>query len=202
MFLRQALVNLLHNAVKHSPIGGSISVSVWKKEAGFIELQVADNGPGIPLEHQSKVFDRFYRVDQSRSRDAGGAGLGLAIAKWAVEAHGGEIRLRNAVDGGCTFFAFNCQLCNGMRRLSWAVRAPGYRRTRVPRWERLLAAETDGLTGGRSRLKVDCSQNWLPHKAASVKVRTLRNRLSRDGLRSWEWESARTIGAAFGILTP
>jgi signal transduction histidine kinase len=103
VFLRQALVNLLHNAVKHSPLGGSISVSVWKKPAGFIELQVADSGPGIPLEHQARVFDRFYRVDQSRSRDAGGAGLGLAIAKWVVEAHRGEIRLRNAAGGGCIF---------------------------------------------------------------------------------------------------
>jgi heavy metal sensor kinase len=102
VFLRQALVNLLHNAVKHSPMGGSISVCVWKK-AGSIELQVADSGPGIPPEHQAKVFDRFYRADPSRSRDAGGAGLGLAIAKWVVEAHGGEIRLRNAVDGGCIF---------------------------------------------------------------------------------------------------
>jgi heavy metal sensor kinase len=103
VFLRQALVNLLHNAVKHSPIGGSISVSVWKTEAGFIELQVADSGPGIPVEHQAKVFDRFYRVDPSRSREAGGAGLGLAIAKWVVDAHGGEIRLRNAGEKGCVF---------------------------------------------------------------------------------------------------
>jgi signal transduction histidine kinase len=59
--------------------------------------------PWIPPEHQAKVFDRFYRVDQSRSRDAGGAGLGLAIAKWAVEAHGGEIRLLNAAEEGCIF---------------------------------------------------------------------------------------------------
>jgi heavy metal sensor kinase len=102
VFLRQAMVNLLHNAVKYSPMGGSISVSVWKK-ADFIELQVADSGPGIPPEHQAKVFDRFYRVDQSRSRDAGGAGLGLAIAKWAVEAHGGEIRLCNVPESGCIF---------------------------------------------------------------------------------------------------
>jgi heavy metal sensor kinase len=102
VFLRQALVNLVHNAVKHSPIGGSISASAWKK-ADSIELQVADSGPGIPLEHQAKVFDRFYSVDLSRSRDAGGAGLGLAIAKWVVEAHGGEIRLRNTEEGGCVF---------------------------------------------------------------------------------------------------
>ena len=102
VFLRQALVNLVHNAVKHSPIGGSIFVSAWRK-GDSIELQVADSGSGIPLEHQAKVFDRFYRVDLSRSRDAGGAGLGLAIAKWVVEAHGGEIRLRNVAEGGCVF---------------------------------------------------------------------------------------------------
>jgi signal transduction histidine kinase len=83
-------------------MGGSISVSVWRK-AEFIELQVADSGPGIPPEHQAKVFDRFYRVDSSRSRDAGGAGLGLAIAKWVVEAHGGTIHLRNVPESGCIF---------------------------------------------------------------------------------------------------
>jgi heavy metal sensor kinase len=103
VFLRQALVNLLHNAVKHSAMGGSISVCVWKK-ANSVELQVADSGPGIPPEHQAKVFDRFYRVDSARSRDAGGAGLGLAIAKWVVEAHGGMISLRNAPENGCIFF--------------------------------------------------------------------------------------------------
>jgi heavy metal sensor kinase len=103
VFLRQAIVNLLHNAVKHSPVGGSISVTVWRNDAGFVELRVADSGPGIPLEHQGKVFDRFYRVDSSRSREAGGAGLGLAIAKWVVEAHGGEIRLQNAAVTGSIF---------------------------------------------------------------------------------------------------
>jgi signal transduction histidine kinase len=95
------LVNLLHNAVKYSPMGGAISVSVWKK-AGAVEIEVADSGPGIPPEHQAKVFDRFYRVDRSRSRDPGGAGLGLAIAKWVVEAHGGAIAIRNT-EVGCAF---------------------------------------------------------------------------------------------------
>jgi heavy metal sensor kinase len=104
VFLRQALVNLVHNAVKHSPIGGSIAVSVWQKEAGLIEIEVADSGPGIPPEHQARVFDRFYRVDPSRSSAVGGAGLGLAIAKWVVQAHGGEIQLRNAAEKGCVFW--------------------------------------------------------------------------------------------------
>jgi two-component system phosphate regulon sensor histidine kinase PhoR len=54
-------------------------------------LAVADQGPGIPREHRDRIFDRFFRVDEARSRDAGGAGLGLAIAKWAIEMHGGRI---------------------------------------------------------------------------------------------------------------
>jgi heavy metal sensor kinase len=102
LFLRQALVNLLHNAVKHSPVEGMISVFVRSQE-GLISLEVIDSGPGIPLEHRNKIFDRFYRVDQSRSRDDGGAGLGLAIAKWAVEAHRGSVRVGSAKQGGSVF---------------------------------------------------------------------------------------------------
>jgi len=64
---------------------------------------VKDNGPGSAPEHQVKVFDRFYRVDRSRSREAGGAGLGLSIVKWAVEANGGRIELISREDQGSTF---------------------------------------------------------------------------------------------------
>jgi heavy metal sensor kinase len=103
VFLRQALVNIIHNAVKYSLPGGSISVRVHHKPAGSVEVEVADAGPGISPEHFEKIFDRFYRVDESRSREAGGAGLGLSIAQWVVRIHGGDIRLVPTPGGGCTF---------------------------------------------------------------------------------------------------
>jgi signal transduction histidine kinase len=103
MFLRQALVNIIHNAVKYSPPGGSVSVRVHHQPPGNIQVEVADTGPGIPPEHSARIFDRFYRVDESRSREAGGAGLGLSIAQWAVRAHGGDIRLLPPRGRGCTF---------------------------------------------------------------------------------------------------
>jgi heavy metal sensor kinase len=102
IFLRQAIVNILHNAVKYSPVGGTITVQV-RRDAGWVLVQVADTGSGIPPEHQGRVFERFYRVDRARSRDAGGVGLGLPIAKWAVQAHGGDITVNNNPGGGCTF---------------------------------------------------------------------------------------------------
>jgi heavy metal sensor kinase len=101
--LRQSVVNIVHNAVKYSPAGGAIRVAVDLDTAGMVLVRVADSGPGIPAEHRAKLFDRFYRVDPSRSRSEGGAGLGLSIAKWAVEAHGGNIRLHSAPGLGSTF---------------------------------------------------------------------------------------------------
>jgi len=103
LFLRQALVNILHNAVKYSAVGETISVRVQNAASGQITVEIEDKGPGIPLEDQPKVFDRFYRVDKARWRESGGAGLGLSIAKWAVEAHGGTITLNSGSNGGCTF---------------------------------------------------------------------------------------------------
>lgn len=103
VILRQALVNILHNAVKYSPVGGVISIRVQNDNSGHVAIEIEDRGPGIPLEDQSKVFDRFYRVDKARWRETGGSGLGLSIAKWAVEAHGGSIALASAPDQGCTF---------------------------------------------------------------------------------------------------
>ena len=103
VFLRQAVVNIIHNAVKFSPVGGTISVTVHDSPARSVRLEVADSGPGIAPEHSERIFDRFYRVDESRSRDAGGAGLGLSIAQWAVRVHGGELSLLTADRQGCTF---------------------------------------------------------------------------------------------------
>jgi heavy metal sensor kinase len=102
VLLRQALVNILHNAIKYSPRGGVISIRVVDMGWDCV-IEVSDDGPGIPPEHHSKVFDRFYRVDEGRSRESGGAGLGLAIAKWTIDAHGGDLSLRTAENGGCTF---------------------------------------------------------------------------------------------------
>jgi heavy metal sensor kinase len=100
MVLRQALLNLIDNAIKYSPAGGVIEVRVTQTAAGTT-IDVIDNGPGIPLELRSRIFDRFYRVDKARSRENGGTGLGLAIAKWAVEVNGGYLTLQATATGSC-----------------------------------------------------------------------------------------------------
>jgi signal transduction histidine kinase len=107
-FLRMALVNLLDNAVKYSPSGSRIHVSlhIVGSDTGpvqFVELAIQDEGPGIPESARERVFDRFYRLDEARSRDAGGFGLGLPIAKWAVEAHGGTINVKTSFPTGAIF---------------------------------------------------------------------------------------------------
>jgi len=100
--IRQALINLVDNAVKYTPPGGSVRIVVRDGAPGPT-IEVADTGSGIPPEHRDRVFDRFYRIDKARSRDLGGAGLGLAIARWAVEAHGGRIDLESVEGRGSTF---------------------------------------------------------------------------------------------------
>ena len=107
-FLRMAVINLLDNAVKYSPAGSTIGVNVRDTErapdgATLVGVVIEDEGPGIPEGKAERVFDRFYRVDEGRTRDAGGAGLGLAIAKWAVEAHGGAISLTSRLPHGSIF---------------------------------------------------------------------------------------------------
>ncbi|HEY7338137.1 MAG TPA: ATP-binding protein [Bryobacteraceae bacterium] len=103
IFLRQALVNIIHNAVKYSAAGDVVSIFVHNGNASHVTIEVKDNGPGIRVEDQSKVFDRFYRVDRARWRESAGAGLGLSIAKWAVEAHGGAIAIESELNRGSTF---------------------------------------------------------------------------------------------------
>jgi heavy metal sensor kinase len=100
--LRQALLNLVDNAIKYTPAGGSIEVRVAQTDDGTA-IDVSDTGPGIPEELQSRIFDRFYRVDRARSRENGGSGLGLAIAKWAVEVSGGQLTLESANGAGSRF---------------------------------------------------------------------------------------------------
>ena len=101
--LRQVLTNLLDNAIKYSHSGSNIKVRALRFGDHMVAIEVEDNGPGIASEHRDKIFDRFYRVDEGRSREAGGAGLGLAIAKWGAEAHGGRLELYCPTNGGCTF---------------------------------------------------------------------------------------------------
>jgi len=100
--IRQALINLVDNAIKYTPPGGSVGIVVRDGGPGPT-VEVTDTGSGIPPEHRDRVFDRFYRIDKARSRDLGGAGLGLAIARWAVEAHGGRIDLESVEGRGSTF---------------------------------------------------------------------------------------------------
>jgi len=103
LILRQALVNLIDNAIKYSPAEAEILVRVAAGKDSQLIVEVVDQGPGVPQEHQSRIFDRFYRVDSARSREWGGAGLGLAIARWAVEIHGGHITLESVEGQGSTF---------------------------------------------------------------------------------------------------
>jgi signal transduction histidine kinase len=100
----QVLGNLLDNALRHTPSGGTVTVSAGASGRGGTDLAVADTGDGIPAEHLPHVFERFYRVDAARNRDQGGSGIGLAIAKALVEAHGGQLTVASPGNGqGSTF---------------------------------------------------------------------------------------------------
>ena len=102
LVLREALTNVVDNAIKYSPRGSAIDIRVYS-EGGRAIVSVADDGPGIAPEHRERIFDRFFRVDEARSRNGGGAGLGLAIARWAVEANGGRIAVDSRPTGGSVF---------------------------------------------------------------------------------------------------
>jgi signal transduction histidine kinase len=100
--LHDAITNLVANAVTHGPEQTVVSIEASRAD-GHIALSVSDEGPGIPEEDLSRVFERFYRVDKSRSRDPGGTGLGLAIVRHLVELHGGQVRAENRAEGGARF---------------------------------------------------------------------------------------------------
>ena len=97
-----ALSNLLDNAVSYSPPGSPVSIS-RRLESGYVEIAVTDRGLGIDPEHQQRVFERFFRIDQARSRSTGGTGLGLAIVKHVAANHGGEVHLWSKPGTGSTF---------------------------------------------------------------------------------------------------
>ncbi len=100
--LRQLLVALLDNAIRHTPAEGSVTVSLTA-EPGSWYVAVADTGSGIPMEDQPYIFDRFYRADKARTREAGGSGLGLSIARWIATLHNGELTLSESSNRGTRF---------------------------------------------------------------------------------------------------
>jgi signal transduction histidine kinase len=102
LVLREAITNVVDNAIKYSPKASTIDIRV-RSDGSRALLTVADEGSGIAAEHRERIFDRFFRLDEGRSRDEGGTGLGLAIAKWAVEVNGGQITVDNGANGGAVF---------------------------------------------------------------------------------------------------
>jgi two-component system, OmpR family, sensor kinase len=106
--IRRLLVNLLDNAVRYAPSGSTVRVDLEQAPGGYT-LSISDRGPGIPADVQPHIFERFYRADTARARSGqqdGGAGLGLALARWIAEVHGGHLRLAHSSETGTTFAAF------------------------------------------------------------------------------------------------
>ena len=104
--LSQALLNLLDNAIKFSPRDTFIRVLVRRDVPGWSSIDVRDQGPGIPHEEREQIFKRFYRLDRRSHENAAGAGLGLSIARWAVEANGGRLTSTATQEGGAVFSIF------------------------------------------------------------------------------------------------
>jgi len=100
--IHQVLFNLVDNAVRFTPPGGAVTIGAHRVN-GHVEISVADTGSGIPSEALPRLFERFYRVDTARSREDGGTGIGLAIARSIVEAHGGHIHAESQMGKGSVF---------------------------------------------------------------------------------------------------
>ncbi|HET9443981.1 MAG TPA: ATP-binding protein [Acidimicrobiales bacterium] len=98
--VHQVVANLLENAVRHSPAGAAVEVTA-RARGDEVVVEVSDQGPGIPDAEAARVFERFYRADAARASSSGGAGLGLAIARWIVDLHGGQIRPERREPHGC-----------------------------------------------------------------------------------------------------
>lgn len=101
--IRQVLINIIDNAIKYGRENGNIEASFYSVDGENILIEISDDGYGIAAEHMPRLFERFYRTDQARSRGAGGSGLGLSICKHIIEAHGQSIHVRSKIDVGTTF---------------------------------------------------------------------------------------------------
>jgi signal transduction histidine kinase len=102
--IHRLVLNLVENAVKFTASGGSVHVDV-QSDDGHCTIRVTDTGTGIPPADQGRVFERFFRGDRTRPQNAGGAGLGLPIARWIAEVHGGQLRLEHSDAQGSVFVA-------------------------------------------------------------------------------------------------
>ncbi|MDT3995433.1 ATP-binding protein, partial [Mammaliicoccus fleurettii] len=100
--ITQVLINLLTNAISYSPKSSQIVLTIKNDGDGQV-ISVKDNGIGISVDEQRRIFERFYRVDKARSRDSGGTGLGLSITKHIIEAHNGQIKVESEVGKGSDF---------------------------------------------------------------------------------------------------
>lgn len=102
--LSEVIYNLISNSIKYTPSGGRVRLRTKNDEKRAVtRIYVEDSGPGIPAEERERIFERFYRIDKSRSPDRGGRGLGLAIAREIVKAHGGNIAVTDSELGGAAF---------------------------------------------------------------------------------------------------
>lgn len=102
-YLERAVTNLIDNAIKYTPEGGQVSVRAWQDPTDDVVIEVTDNGIGIPTGELPRIFERFYRVDRSRSRELGGTGLGLSIVKHVAQTHGGSVEVESTPGKGSTF---------------------------------------------------------------------------------------------------
>lgn len=100
--VEQVLTNLLQNAIRYVPKGKKIEI-FWQEDPDGVRLRVKDNGPGIPKEHQNRLFERFYRIDEARSREVGGTGIGLSIVKHIMQRHGGSVKVISEPGHGAEF---------------------------------------------------------------------------------------------------
>lgn len=141
--LREVFQNLLDNAIQYTPAGGHITVQAARARERWIVVSVSDTGIGIPKDKQSRIFERFYRVDSSRSRKVGGTGLGLSIVKNLVEAHGGHIEVKSEPGQGSTFSVFLPQIAEPTAQVLDRSRRRG-RAAKTEPPERILAEEEPG----------------------------------------------------------